>query len=76
MFKTNIEGLVDMIVISDVFLNSLLKSKGMLSLTQLSTTTGVNRYTLHEILIGSRKVVQKNTYMKLADWLAIIAEKG
>lgn len=59
MFKTNIEGLVDMIVISDVFLNSLLKSKGMLSLTQLSTTTGVNRYTLHEILIGSRKVVQK-----------------
>jgi DNA-binding Xre family transcriptional regulator len=59
-----------MIAISDNFLNSLLRSKGMLTITQLSEATGINRFTLHDVLTGKRKIVQKGTYTKLVDWLA------
>lgn len=61
-----------MIVISENFLNSLLRSKGMLTITQLSVATGINRFTLHDVLTGKRKIVQKGTYTKLVDWLASI----
>lgn len=59
-----------MVVISVNFLNALLQSKGMLSITQLSEKTGINRLTLHEVFTGDRTVVQKGTYTKLVDWLA------
>lgn len=64
-----------MIVISENFLNSLLRSKGMLSITQLSEVTGINRFTLHDVLTGERKIVQKGTYTKLVDWLATTTAK-
>lgn len=64
-----------MIVISENVLNSLLRSKGMLSITQLSEATGINRFTLHDVLTGERKIVQKATYTKLVEWLATITTK-
>lgn len=66
---------IQMIVISENFLNSLLRSKGMLSITQLSEVTGINRYTLHDVLTGERKIVQKATYTKLVEWLATTTAK-
>lgn len=59
-----------MIAISDNFLNSLLRSKGMLTIGQLSEITGINRFTLRDVLTGKRTVVQKGTYTKLVEWLA------
>lgn len=58
-----------MIVISESFLSSLLRARGMLTISQLSNETGVNRSTLHDVLTGKRKIVQKSTYQKLTEWL-------
>lgn len=55
--------------ISDEMLLKLLQFKGMLSIADLSKQTGINRFTLTEIFTGKRKIVQKNTFLKLNDWL-------
>lgn len=59
-----------MIEIKQEVLNALLRCKGMMTITELSKETEVNRFTLHDILIGKRKIVQKNTYSKLVTWLS------
>lgn len=50
-------------------LAALLRNKGMLTIGELARITGVNRFTLSEILSGEKSIVQKNTYSKLVRWL-------
>lgn len=59
-----------MIEIEQEVLNAILRRKGMITITKLSKEMEINRFTLHDILTGSRKVVQKSTYSKLITWLA------
>ncbi|MFZ2354114.1 hypothetical protein [Paucilactobacillus nenjiangensis] len=56
--------------ISEQVLTALLRNKGMMNIAQLSEATGVNRYTLADVLTGKRTIVQRGTYNKLVDWLA------
>lgn len=61
-----------MITLSQKFITALLRSRGMLKVSELSQKTGVNRFTLTDILTGKRTVVQKQTYEKLSNWLATL----
>lgn len=58
-----------MLTITNEMLTKLLQLKGMKSVTTLSQETGVNRFTLTDILNGERTIVRKDTFMKLNDWL-------
>lgn len=58
-----------MISISNEMLLKVLQSKGMRSVSDLSEETGINRFTLTDILKGKRKVVQKSTFQKLNEWI-------
>lgn len=58
-----------MLQISKEMLAALLRNKGMLTIGELARITGVNRFTLSEILSGEKSIVQKNTYSKLVRWL-------
>lgn len=60
---------MSMLPISSEMLNKILQHKGMKSITTLSQESGVNRFTLTDILNGKRTIVRKNTFMKLNNWL-------
>lgn len=55
--------------VSDSMRSSLLTNKGMASIKELSDVTGVNRFTLTDILNGKRIIVRSSTYKKLERWL-------
>jgi lambda repressor-like predicted transcriptional regulator len=59
-----------LIEINQEIINAVLRHKGMMTMKNLSKSTGINRYTLHDILTNERKIVQKSTYNKLITWLA------
>lgn len=59
-----------MIEVSDGVLTALLRNKGMRSIQDLSEETGINRFTLKDVLTGKRTIVQRGTYAKLTNWLA------
>lgn len=47
----------------------LLQHRGMLSIKEMSDVSGVNRFTLTDILTGKRTIVRDTTFDKLNDWL-------
>ena len=55
----------------------LLENRGMTSIKRMSSLTGVNRFTLTDVLNGKRDVVRDSTYQKLESWLkkVIVEEK-
>ncbi|VDG31328.1 hypothetical protein [Lactobacillus plantarum] [Lactiplantibacillus mudanjiangensis] len=55
--------------ISDSMRSLLLTNKGMASVKTLADATGVNRFTLTDILTGKRNIVRNSTYDKLDYWL-------
>lgn len=60
--------------VSENMLLALLRHRGMLSIKEMSDKTGVNRFTLTDVLNGKRKIVQNATFNKLNDWLLSVAD--
>jgi plasmid maintenance system antidote protein VapI len=48
----------------------LIQSKGMQTMAELSEVTGVNRFTLTQIMRGGRRIVRAETAQKLKNYLA------
>lgn len=55
--------------ISNELKNDLLSRKGMLSMKTMSEQTKVNRWTLTDVMNGTRTSVRPLTYNRLNNWI-------
>lgn len=51
-------------------ISKLIQSKGLQTWEDLAAATGINRYTLSQIMQGGRRVVRRDTKSKIVDYLA------
>lgn len=58
-------------VLDQKAVTKLIQSKGMQTMADLSEATGINRFTLTQIMTGGRRIVRGDTANKIKQYLAI-----